>query len=588
MTLRNVLALCVAFTFPADLIAQPIHPNLNGNQLAAKIREEFSPVSPTTNYSAARKSLFGAVDRNASGQVRLIYTPEFVPGLPPSSPIPPVSVANTEHTWPQSKFKNASKKNQIKCDLHHLFPCRESVNSARSSHPFGDIADDETQKWFNSPAGQQIPPPPPTVRDQYSEFKKNDGAGVFEPREDDKGDIARAMFYVLVVYGDQAIDKQWFGPQLDTLLAWHHVDPADSTEALRSGRVKATQGNDNPFILDRTLIYRIVGRPIPPQGTPPVVVTPSPSPTPPSATGLKVVTWNAHEIFSLNSVEDRADDFKAFAADLKPDVVMLQEVTSFEQVVKLREVMQLTGFDIAVSNFAPDDDQEHGSLEVAILSRFPLENVTEFDPTPDNDSNLAEMPEDEKPVVVPSIPGVAPFASTARGFLMARVPSRKLTLWVTHLKSSQGASGKQDALKNTPKREVVAAALADCVVQESVNFPDSTSIVVGDFNIGETDAKKIGTELLKGEYTVAGRSDDDDDGYDETHALLAGGLVRGLKMRSLTKTLGKATYRGFPDATGPIDCIYVHGPLEGKFEKGVRSAKRYGSEHHPVSATLRP
>ena len=59
--------------------------------------------------------MFGEVD-NENGKVRLVYTGvEFA-----TTEIPNANVVNTEHTWPQSKFKNAtgSHKGKMKADLH--------------------------------------------------------------------------------------------------------------------------------------------------------------------------------------------------------------------------------------------------------------------------------------------------------------------------------------------------------------------------------------------------------------------------------------------------------------------------------------
>ena len=52
-----------------------------------------------------------------------------------------------------------------------------------------------------------------------------------------------------------------------------------------------------------------------------------------------------------------------------------------------------------------------------------------------------------------------------------------------------------------------------------------------------------------------------EDLYDETHWLLYGGGIGGLKMKSKTQNLGMRTYYDPRyEYAGPIDCFYVTGP----------------------------
>jgi hypothetical protein len=75
--------------------------------------------------------------------------------------------------------------------------------------------------------------------------------------------------------------------------------------------------------------------------------------------------------------------------------------------------------------------------------------------------------------------------------------------------------------------------------------------------------------------------------YDDTHAILSAGLIGGLQMTSLTKSLGKETYVGasFP-GTGPIDVLYVAGPRVGHFTLAGAGSHSYGSDHLPVFTTF--
>jgi endonuclease/exonuclease/phosphatase family metal-dependent hydrolase len=246
-------------------------------------------------------------------------------------------------------------------------------------------------------------------------------------------------------------------------------------------------------------------------------------------------------------------------------------------VEKVRELMGLTGYHLAMSDFEQHDLGEFNALEVAILSRFPLDNVLEFDRSPDNQ---AGDPAEQKLERV-DLPGIAE-TGTSRGFLAADVPQAKLRLIVTHLKSSNGQVGNPDR-QNAQKRELVAAAIVEHVHEILLRAGnDQTVLVAGDFNVGETDAAKNGSVL--DEDRVSPQAGDL---YDDTHAILAAGLIGDVRMRSLTRSLGKETYVGtaFP-GTGPIDVLYVAGPRASHFTPAGAGSHSYGSDHLPVFTTV--
>jgi len=96
---------------------------------------------------------------------------------------------------------------------------------------------------------------PNTEIELYSERKN----GTFEPREDHKGNVARAMFYFNTMYHAEAndADPNFFELQRQTLCAWHHLDPADSLEIARSWQIANYQdGKPNPYVLDCSLAAR--------------------------------------------------------------------------------------------------------------------------------------------------------------------------------------------------------------------------------------------------------------------------------------------------------------------------------------------
>ena len=244
---RACLTVALILSIQIPLSAEVIGPGKSGSELRELLRQNFTPAR-SLSYSDARERMFSDID-NVNGKVRLVYTgSEFSTSTTPNH-----QVVNTEHTWPQSKFRDGIQRWKMKTDLHHLYPTWSRVNSARGSFPFGEIPDTSTAKWWNSQdASTRIPT---SKIDHYSESI----TGVFEPREDHKGNVARSMFYFYVIYEHRSINLTWFNPQIPTLLQWHFDDPADDTERARTEAIGELQGNLNPFVVDETLASRIFG-----------------------------------------------------------------------------------------------------------------------------------------------------------------------------------------------------------------------------------------------------------------------------------------------------------------------------------------
>lgn len=225
-----------------------IFPDLAGAALASALKRDFA-VRNSLGYRRARDYLYGQID-NKNGQVFGIYSSfaaDIRPNINTSRADAYREGINAEHSWPRSHGTREGKANS---DLHHLFPARERVNIIRSSSPFGEIPDVETDRWFFE--DEELSFPPSRNIDAYSEAESS----VFEPREAVKGDIARAQFYVYTVYRDQVSDR-FFNEQRDTLCQWQAQDPVDQRERDRNAAIQRLQGNDNPFVLDASLGDRL-------------------------------------------------------------------------------------------------------------------------------------------------------------------------------------------------------------------------------------------------------------------------------------------------------------------------------------------
>lgn len=150
------------------------------------------------------------------------------------------SCYNREHLWAQSWTNNDSNE---KTDLHHVYPTDGYVNSQRSNYAFGEVG---TASWTSLNGGK------------LGVCKTSGYTGtVFEPIDEYKGDIARALMYVSVRYYTE--DSGWDNSAMSTksaikdwaismLLRWHAEDPVSDKEIARNEAVYGIQGNRNPFV----------------------------------------------------------------------------------------------------------------------------------------------------------------------------------------------------------------------------------------------------------------------------------------------------------------------------------------------------
>jgi hypothetical protein len=228
-----------------------IFPDLTGQDLLDNLIATYKP-STVLSYDVARDVMYGEID-NFNDSLSCVYTGFTIyldPNADPSTDAY-LKHINAEHSWPQSK----GAVNNAKSDMHHLYPAKDNVNSSRGNNPYDDIDDAQTDNWYRKDVA--LNSIPSTVIDQYSE--KDNDTPRFEPREDHKGNAARAMFYFYTMYKSEAdaADPAFFGIQKDVLRRWNAQDPPDAAEFARNTAVAGyQQGKENPFILDTTLVQR--------------------------------------------------------------------------------------------------------------------------------------------------------------------------------------------------------------------------------------------------------------------------------------------------------------------------------------------
>ena len=170
---------------------------------------------------------------------------------------------NREHVVPQSLFNEVAPQ---KTDRHHLFLTDGQVNNLRSSYPFGET--NVTTAFSGYSNGSK-------ALGKLGASSSGFTGTVYEPDDEYKGDIARAIMYMVVryatnnecrKYGGTSNSKPvttWsnamFSGSLSTnyglsanavamYMKWHRADPPSAKEIARNNGVEAKQGNRNPFV----------------------------------------------------------------------------------------------------------------------------------------------------------------------------------------------------------------------------------------------------------------------------------------------------------------------------------------------------
>ncbi|MDC9721329.1 MAG: endonuclease [Urechidicola sp.] len=150
---------------------------------------------------------------------------------------------NREHLVPQSSFNSNFP---MQSDIHHVVPSDVRVNNFRGSLAFGNVA---TADWTSLNG---------SLRGSSAMAGYN--GTVFEPIDEFKGDIARALLYFAVRYENTvdgytsfvmfngSNDQVFFDWAITVLLEWHAADPVSQHEINRNTAAYNYQGNANPFV----------------------------------------------------------------------------------------------------------------------------------------------------------------------------------------------------------------------------------------------------------------------------------------------------------------------------------------------------
>lgn len=223
--------------------------NLSGEALREELHEIINTGFNPRSYGEARYILAYS-DRDPA------YNNESVRGIYDKSVIATVWIGSgagawqREHVWPNSKLGvervSNSDRNRAS-DLHNLRAIT-GINQTRSN------------RYYAEGSGEA----------------KTVGSDGFYPGDDHKGDVARILFYMDIMYDELTLTNDVsklvdnpdtnYKPEgayagiLDLLIKWHKEDPVDEFEIQRNefiysgiaydpnGKAISPQGNRNPFI----------------------------------------------------------------------------------------------------------------------------------------------------------------------------------------------------------------------------------------------------------------------------------------------------------------------------------------------------
>lgn len=151
-----------------------------------------------------------------------------------------------EHSYPRNWMPEQGSEPLPFADYHGLYITNQNqVNGVRSNYPFGEVQS-VTSSHFDGKLG-----------------KNNSGQNVYEVKPSMKGDVARALFYLISRYwgetGPNSYNSTWklpttisssisYGQDEDLLRQWHYQDPPSHFEKARNSYVSLIQGNRNPYI----------------------------------------------------------------------------------------------------------------------------------------------------------------------------------------------------------------------------------------------------------------------------------------------------------------------------------------------------
>ena len=203
--------------------------NLSEEALKTALGTLLNNGTVSLGYNTARDNMYATID-NSGGRVECVYTGKMAAfstraGANSAS-------FNCEHTYPQGFFSSSDPE---KSDIHHLFPTTTTSNSQRGNDPFGTVS---------SPS--------------WNDGGSKSGGGKFEPRDAQKGIVARSMMYFVLRHGDFKDNGTPFLSKQEAILrTWHSQFGVTQQERDRNTAIFGLQKNRSPFVDYPQLLERI-------------------------------------------------------------------------------------------------------------------------------------------------------------------------------------------------------------------------------------------------------------------------------------------------------------------------------------------
>ena len=236
---------------------------------------ELSPASNISGYNANTNKITGYTYNTSNPYIHALYVNRDVENQTTAWDDHQQTQwgINREHIWPKSQGFNANGAGGARGDPMHLWAGNGRVNGTEhNNYPYGfvntsKIKSDPVKSGYNNLSGN--------IRGTSLTLGSGD---VFEPQDCDKGDIARALFYMAARYNylsvsdsdgidtnnpnlelvnEYARDSSFTSSTTETgksgllkdLLAWNRLDPPDEWEIHRNNLLYNNYTNNrNPFI----------------------------------------------------------------------------------------------------------------------------------------------------------------------------------------------------------------------------------------------------------------------------------------------------------------------------------------------------
>ena len=81
---------------------------------------------------------------------------------------------------------------------------------------------------------------------------------------------------------------------------------------------------------------------------------------------ILIATWNVNDMLTLSAVDKRKDNLKLFAKTVKPDVLCIQEIVSYDILKSIADAMGFSNYDIACSDFFQSDGRCLLQMQIVI------------------------------------------------------------------------------------------------------------------------------------------------------------------------------------------------------------------------------